>query len=559
MAMLRQHCLGAFVVLTLASLARGDGCYIPERAVRKLPAIPAQRALLSWKDGRETLLISSALDSDAQKLGWIIPLPSPPDSVKKALPGSLKTLDFCLQPKITHDLQPLLGAVIYVFVVANIVLATLLFRKDRLALLLLEFLIFGVLPALTLPALGDGRASSTKAGNVQLGKTATVGSYEVSILTPNKPEVLNAWLAKRGFSVLPEAARPIVADYISKGWVFAAIRLTRAESGENAPHPVEMSFASKEPIYPLRLTGLAGGGTAFEIFVIANDRAVCRELQVEFCDRFRRDTDHTSYVYDPESDPHYETKTFFVGKTTKQRIGHPAICSLMWDKCILTKFAGTIDAGGMTADLHFDRKPFEAHQQHFYTRRGAYHFALILFACLTGCWLAVSMVACRRTMVVDWGLTRYVGKVLLPVVALYAVGAAILFACLPKLAGSEVVTGRHLGSDYFSVEIYAGVKGAMRGCPQILQLPQNKIAELLLMHCASRRDEHKLRNPITGADVLLEDSPGNFTVEKSDKGVSVRVYDHIGRPMLIEQPFRDAEEQGRGVQGGEDPGVSEPQ
>ena len=403
---LRLHSLGILVALAFASFARGDGCYIPERAVRKFPEIPAQRAVLSWKDGQETLLISSALYSESQKLGWIISLPAAPTSIEKQSPGGLKTLDFCIQPEITHDLHPQLSFAIYVFLVGNLVLATLLFRKrDIIACLLFEFFFFVLLPSLTLSA-GGGRASTSKAGNVQLGKTATVGSYWISILTPDMPDVLNAWLAKNGFSALPTAAGPIVADYISNGWVFAAIRLVRDESGANAPHPIEMTFPSKGPVYPLKLTGLAGGSTAFEIFVVANDRAACKELEVEFCDRFRQDTDRTSYEYAPESDPHYETKTLFAGKTTNQSIGHPAICSLMWDKCILTKFAGMIAADRMTADLHFDMKPFEAYWQHFYTRQGTYHFALIVFVCLTGCWLAASMVACREGLVKDWGLTR---------------------------------------------------------------------------------------------------------------------------------------------------------
>jgi hypothetical protein len=39
-----------------ASVAWGDGCYFPERAVRKIPEIVVQRAVLSWKDGVETLV-----------------------------------------------------------------------------------------------------------------------------------------------------------------------------------------------------------------------------------------------------------------------------------------------------------------------------------------------------------------------------------------------------------------------------------------------------------------------------------------------------------------------
>ena len=229
---LRLHSLGVLVAVAFASFARGDGCYIPERAVRKFPEIPAQRAVLSWKDGQETLLISSALDSESQKLGWIIPLPAAPNSIEKQSPGGLKTLDFCIQPEITHDLHPQVVFAIYAFFVANLALATLLFKKNPLEFLLLELFLFGVVPALMLPALGAGVTSTTKAGKTELERTATVGSYQISILTPEKPDVLNAWLAKSGFSVLPSVADPIVADYILNGWVFAAIRLTSNRIGQ---------------------------------------------------------------------------------------------------------------------------------------------------------------------------------------------------------------------------------------------------------------------------------------------------------------------------------------
>ena len=103
---MRIQCAAALAVLFSASAAMGDGCYIPEHAVRKIPEIPAQRAVLSWKDGVETLVISSALDSEAQKLGWIIPIPAVPRVIEKESPGALKTLNFCIQPKITHDISP---------------------------------------------------------------------------------------------------------------------------------------------------------------------------------------------------------------------------------------------------------------------------------------------------------------------------------------------------------------------------------------------------------------------------------------------------------------------
>jgi len=53
---MRLGCLTVIAFLLSASVAFGDGCYIPERAVRKIPEIVAQHAVLSWKDGVETLV-----------------------------------------------------------------------------------------------------------------------------------------------------------------------------------------------------------------------------------------------------------------------------------------------------------------------------------------------------------------------------------------------------------------------------------------------------------------------------------------------------------------------
>ncbi len=155
---MRLLCLVVIGFLLSSSAAFGDGCYVPERAVRKIPEIAAQRALLSWKDGVETLVISSALDSEAQTLGWIIPVPAVPTTVEKATPGSLKTLDFCIQPKITHDLSQEVHAVIVVVFLGNLVLATWWFKRKRFLDLLLWLFLFFILAGLLLPAMGTAGA-----------------------------------------------------------------------------------------------------------------------------------------------------------------------------------------------------------------------------------------------------------------------------------------------------------------------------------------------------------------------------------------------------------------
>lgn len=534
MTALRLQSLGIVIVLAFASLAFGDGCYIPERAVRKIPTIPAQRAVLSWKDGQETLVISSALDSESQKLGWIIPLPAVPKTIEKQTPGAINTLDFCIQPKITHDYTEGIVLASYFFFVTNLVLATLLFKEKPLEYLLVELFVFGVLPGLMLPACG---AMSDRAAKVQVVKTAAVGSYQISILKSEKIGDLNAWLIENGFAAFPTTAESVVADYISNGWIFAAIKLTRDEAGINAPHPIQMTFAAKKPVYPLKLTALPGGSTAFEIFVIANDRAACENLDLEFCDKFQED-DWTVHGYDNDGErSRDEKRKCFVGKSTNQIIGHPAICSLMWNDCILTKFTGTIAAADMTSDMQFNWESFSPYREHLYTAQGARGLAQFVFICLAGGWFAISMMLYRERIKQPGGLWRYLGRVLLPVVILFAIIAANLFVVLPKLTATDVVRSHWFRTRIHANSLRGDIKKMLENFPYILQGTEKEIGESLIWLRCKMREGSARQNPVTGTDILLEDSPGNFTVEKSAKKVVVRVYDVIGEPMTIEQPI----------------------
>ena len=187
-----------------------------------------KRALLTWKDGVETLLLSSSLNSESQKLGWLIPLPAVPRSIEKASPGSLKTLTFCVQPEIIHDLHGQAFAIVFLIFAGNLLVGTFLFwRRHLAAMLLLVFFVFVIIPAGLLPA---GGSASAVASAVRVEKSVKAGAYAVQVLRPAKPNDLNAWLGENGFAALPATADVVTADYIAKGWVFAAIRLTRDES-----------------------------------------------------------------------------------------------------------------------------------------------------------------------------------------------------------------------------------------------------------------------------------------------------------------------------------------
>ncbi len=514
---MRLPSFGVVAVLLSASVALADGCYIPERAVRKIPEIPSQRALLSWKDGVETLVISSALDSEAQRLGWIIPIPATPTKIEKESPGGLKTLSFCLQPKITHDLHQMTVASVVELIVVNLIGATLLFKRKRLVALLLLLFVLLLLWTSLLTAGGTIGVAAARTDKSLVEKTATVGSYVVSVLRPSRPGDLNVWLGDNGFAALPAAADKTVADYIAQGWVFAAIKLRRAESGANTPHPIKMVFPAKEAVYPLKLTAIAGGSPHLELFVVADDTAACNVLSEEFCDRFT--------LARGFQEPQYTIEDSFHGTTSECNVGHPAIRPLMWNDCVLTKLSGTVRANDMNEDIRFDWKPCHPYRQHFYTASGARSVAWLLFIWAVGSWGILSMYVYRKRIVQPRGRRWYFGRVLLPAIVLSAAGAGILLVSLPKLDASEVEVSRGRHHDDFLLIV---AKNFLEEHPDILQGSGQEIADSILTYLG--------KGWKTKPEFKVEDTPGNFTVEKQPGKVIVRAYDRDGTVSFSEYP-----------------------
>ena len=511
--------------LLSASSALGDGCYIPERAVRKIPEIPAQRTIIAWKDGVETLIIASTLDSESQSLGWIIPVPAVPDTIEKETPGTLRTMNFCLQPKIIHDLHGQLIASIVFAIVGILLIGTFLFNKTNFPAVITVVIIAAILWSLMLPANISESAYASKAANVQVEKSVKVGSYDVRVLTAEKPGDLNAWLDESGFAALPEAADEIVVDYISNGWVFTAIKLSRAESGVNTPHPIRMSFASERAVYPLKLTSIAGGVTDFEIFVIGDETASSNRLVEEFCDRFE------NLSLKRESDDK-EGNVLYRGDDTGCQIGHQSLCRLMWDGCVIAKYAGTVAAANMNEDIEFDWRPFSAFQEIYYTRQGAFNTFSARFIAVFGAWCMISMILFRHRVRKPGGTVWYFTRAWFPFLVLFALCGAVWYAAAPKLESTDMQLS-WLSWDH-QYRLCHAIDDMMEEYPVILKKTEMEIVEAVQKTAASRG----LKNP-AGGEIIYEDSPGNFTIEKLPDKVVFRVYDMAGGVMIAEYPLAE--------------------
>jgi hypothetical protein len=497
-----------------------DGCYVPESATLKMPEITAQRAVLRWKDGAEALLISSALNAEAQKLGWIIPVPASPSKIEKADPGGLKTLAMLTQPKIIHDLSQVRRLAIAGLVVLVVITATAVFRPDRLLDLLQ---VLGLLVVLGLlfpfPFLASlGRPSVTAGRRAIVEKTARVGSYDVSILHPATFEELATWLADQGYVRLPATGSPTVTDYIKRGWAFAAIRLVRDDIGDNAPHPIRIEFAARDPVYPLRLTALAGSNVSLELYVVADSRANIAGLPVRFCDRFESD------------------RRGYRGATTGVRIGHPEITALMWPGCVVTKATAKLTPASMRDDLKIGPANFAPCRERRFSPQGARSVSTMAFAVCFGMFLTGSMIGWRERLKEGGATVRYLRARCLPALVVSAGIGALAYAVIPKVPSERLIVGPP--SRKHVVVTLNLLEQVVTNNPGLLDLDPTQMGVAVLNKINERYppEQRPIINPYTGAEMTIESTPGNLTLEKAGDKMRARLYDFDGYPEVVELP-----------------------
>lgn len=90
------------VIQLIPSFCIADGKIYPAAAIKAIPDIPSQRALLVFRGNTETLIIENSFLGEGQDFGWILPVPVIPIQLESVSPGFLKTLNLTLHPEITH-------------------------------------------------------------------------------------------------------------------------------------------------------------------------------------------------------------------------------------------------------------------------------------------------------------------------------------------------------------------------------------------------------------------------------------------------------------------------
>ncbi len=423
----------AALVAWAASPALGDGKYFRAEVVARDPSIPHQAALISYRDGVETLIVQSAVQAEGEQVAWVLPLPAQPTAIEAASPGTIATLQQLVQPRLVleRNVTPWIFVALAALACCGLMLVVsrALSKHSTLARILIYVIAFPIMLLATsvgvfLPALARPRSMAAADPQPQRGVSIlmdeTVGSYTVTVIAADAGSEVRDWLSKNGFTC-DDAAGQVIDQYASEGWCFATAKIRWSPQEMLSPHPLKVVFPVDEAVYPMRLTG--AGATqplALDLFIIGSEMAAARDLKQWRCEQLVRDEAAKDW-FDGDA-------SVYEGGATPLRIGHPAIAAALWDGATLTHLSGTLSPAQMARDdVHLRWEPPRAYQRTFFTGQAATLLGAVAGIGLAAlAFLAASLAALRTS----WRFGRVCAWTLVPglVAAMLCAPAFALFA-----------------------------------------------------------------------------------------------------------------------------------
>jgi hypothetical protein len=98
-----------------------------------------------------------------------------------------------------------------------------------------------------------------------------LGPIQAVTLAASDAAGLQKWLTANGYRIDP-AVQELLADYIERGWSFAALKLTSEDRIAGALDPVRLEFATSEMVYPLLLSQAASIPQTVRLYLFGDDR-----------------------------------------------------------------------------------------------------------------------------------------------------------------------------------------------------------------------------------------------------------------------------------------------
>lgn len=518
------------VVLAFTSAVAADGCMFPLPAYARMPAIPAQRAMIVYRGGTETLVVESAFETESPSVGWVLPLPAEPTSLEVAEAGMLRSLSICLKPVIVHDLALLPWSLLIGLVILVPFACVAIFSKKTTMVQLLAILLIVLLMCtILLPTAGTSLGAA--ASGISLKQFRRIGNYDVTVLRADNADALSGWLARNSLKALSDEQKPLVEDYIRRKWCFVVAKLRREGNRAASPHPIRATFPAERPIYPMKLTALAGSTTRVELFVVADARAAADGFECVASDTFTLIKPEFVRSRGPASQP------FYYGRDTSLIVGSPAAGELMWEGCTVTKLSADLAPSDMDRDVRIEMIEAEPYQQTLFSpdwRRD-----LIICVLLGGeIFLLIGlMIVFRHRPSTTVRQRRAV--LAIPILALIAAGAIRLaIPVVPVITGSglnpfldrlQMRTKLRVIED---LRLEAGIEAEM-AASGLANLPR-----MMKEVVGAPADDDYLADPITGEPMRYERSPGNFSARRVEGKLYICFYDLDGREYRALCPYQ---------------------
>jgi hypothetical protein len=385
-----------FLFLGLARPALADGKVFPEVFAQKI-ATPNQEALIHFEKGVERLVIETSVFGPGTNFAWILPLPAPPE-IKPVSEHFFTSLRKGFRSELVHNVNPYYAGALLLcglfflgwrslteegsfaadvplclalggltwfatnskfLVIPAVALAVYirLFTRSNtnLGLAMVVGAAFAAFVSFTpdlrfslITTLGQDSDSGVEPRGITIVSVQHAGLFESTTIRATDPrEVLN-WLERNGYRI-PAAAEEPIRYYIDHGWVFVASKVHRdsANAELTSLHPLAFTFATKTPIYPMRLTGVENGTCAIDLYVFGTHQASAPNFQVARCDKLARFRLNDLEVRDS------------IGAAT-----------------IGTKLTGNLKPAQMVFDIVIDSKRFSAKGATVYSKHGATIIAL---------------------------------------------------------------------------------------------------------------------------------------------------------------------------------------
>ncbi|TXS45014.1 DUF2330 domain-containing protein [Streptomyces sp. uw30] len=236
----------ALLALQLGQLAApawacGCGAMVPGDARRV--AVGREESVVRWDGTDEQVVMRLTVDGDAERVAWIMPVPRRA-TVRLGDPGLFDEL---------HEVTAPVHRTRYHF-----------WPQD------------GDWPLVT----GDGTVGAPRPPGAAGGPPVSVvgrqrlGPFDVARLTATDPGALDGWLDSNGFA-LPPRLTGALRPYVQKRWEYVAVKLTPQTTGTaltGALDPLHLTFRTDRPVYPMRLSRLAGTPQSLGLYVLAAHR-----------------------------------------------------------------------------------------------------------------------------------------------------------------------------------------------------------------------------------------------------------------------------------------------